>query len=151
MTLEDDPQLRARVQKLLDHCELTNVRLVEFTAKRHDIGREPVSAKVASETAYVVDDSLFANRYVWQVNLIDEDENSVAELAATLVVEYDVFDGFEPDSEAADAVANTTGYFAAYPYVRELFQSQTARLQLNPVVLGMLLRGSSQPRAVSTP
>ena len=97
----------------------------------------------------MVNEDAFRNRYVWKAELVDSSAAPVAELNATLEVEYDIREGFEPDTEAADAVASSTGFFAAYPYVRELFQSSTARLQIDPMVLGMLLAGSTQPRRVT--
>ncbi|WP_169501812.1 hypothetical protein [Kribbella catacumbae] len=145
----DDEQLKARMQALLDHCELANIRLIEFSAKRHEGSAEPVDARLSSEVSFVVGKSFMANRFTWQLDLADGEGATVAELAATFVVDYEILDGFEPDDEAADAIAGNTGFFAAYPYARELFQSHTARLQLNPLVLGMLLRGASQPRAVT--
>jgi len=56
-----------------------------------------------------------------------------------------VREGFDPDTEAAEAIASSTEFFAAYPYVRELFQSSTVRLQIDPRGLGMLLAESTQP------
>ncbi|TCO15408.1 hypothetical protein EV652_12266 [Kribbella steppae] len=134
---------------MLAHCELANIRPVEFSGKRLEVGGEPVAAKVSSEVAFAVSRSFMANRLHWRVELADKEEVAVAELAAVFVVDYEVLDGFEPDEQAAEAIANSTGFFAAYPYARELFQSQTARLQLNPLVLGLLLQGASQPRAVT--
>ena len=145
----DDEDLRNRVRSTLDHCELVNVRVVDFSARLLTSNR-PTTAKVSSETSYVADDSTFANKYQWSVTLIDDDQTSVAELAATLIVEYDVSERFVPDQEAAEAIAQSTGYFAAYPYVRELFHAHTARLQLNPLVLGMLMRDMPHPRAITT-
>ena len=144
-----DEQLKARMQVMLDRCELANVRVVEFSAKRHEGGVEAADARFSSEVSYAVGETFMANRFSWQVDLVDGGGSTVAELAATFVVEYQVLDGFEPDEEAADAIAGSTGFFAAYPYARELFQSHTARLQLNPLVLGMLLREASQPRTVT--
>lgn len=148
-TMVDDEQLIARMQTMLAHCELSNIRAVEFSGKRLEDGGEPARANVSSEVAYGVSDSFMANRLSWRVELMDEAEVAVAELTATFVVEYDLLEGFEPDQQAAEGIANSTGFFAAYPYARELFQSQTARLQLNPLVLGLLLQGASQPRAVT--
>lgn len=150
MALEDEPDLQARAQAMLDHCELVNVRVIEFAGKRSSVN-EAASVNMSSETSYLAEDSYFGNRYEWRAQLIDDDGAEVAELTATIVVEYDVFEGFEPDLEAAEAIADSTGFFAAYPYVRELFQAGCSRLQLNPLVLGMLLRDATKPRAVTSP
>lgn len=132
------------VQTLLDHCELVNVRTIKFSAERFGPATAD-KATVASDTRYVIDDDVFANRYEWTAELADENDTPVAALGATLIVEYELRDGFKPDTQAAEAVASSTGYFAAYPYVRELFQSHCARLQLDPLVLGMLMRDSPSP------
>lgn len=145
---EDDELLKERVRRMLDHCELSNVRVVEFSGKRFDHG-EPVTAQLASETSYLVNEEAFLNRYVWEARLVDANDACVAELKATVLVEYDLHEGFEPDKDAADAISGSTGYFAAYPYVRELFQSSATRLMLDPMVLGMLLAGSTRPRGVT--
>ena len=41
--------------------------------------------------------------------------------------------------------ASSTGFFATYPYGREPFQSSTATIQIDPMVLGMLLADSRNP------
>lgn len=135
---------------MLEHCELVNIRVTEFGAHRLTSG-EPVAANVSSDTSYAVEDSAFANRYLWTVEFVDEEQTPVAELTATILVEYDVSKGFVPDKGAAESIAQTTGYFAAYPYVRELFQTNASRLQLNPLVLGMLMRDATHPRTVTSP
>ena len=145
----DEELLKKRSQRMLDHCELSNVRVLEFSAKRFEDHSEPVTAHITSETSYLVNEIAFRNRYVWNADLVDGSAAPVAELSATLLVDYAICEGFEPDTEAADLIASSTGFFAAYPYVRELFQSCTARLQIDPMVLGMLLADSTHPRAVT--
>lgn len=149
MSETEDELLKERVRSLLARCEMSNVRVLEFSAKRFDEHSEPSVAHMTSETSFLVNDQAFRNRYVWTAELVDDAGKPVAELKATLLVEYDIHEGFEPDPEAADAIAGSTGYFAAYPYVRELFQSCTSRLQLDPMVLGMLLADSTSPRGVT--
>ena len=149
MSQTEDKLLKERVRNMLARCEMSNVRVLEFSAKRFDEHSEPSVAHMTSETSYLVNDQAFRNRYVCAAELVDDTGKPVAELKATLLVEYDIHEGFEPDPEAADAIAGSTGYFAAYPYVRELFQSCTSRLQLDPMVLGMLLADSTSPRGVT--
>ena len=145
----DDEVLKERVRRMLDHCELSNVRVVEFSGKRFDDHGEPVTAHLASEAGYLVNEHAFLNRYVWEAKLVDANDAPVAEFNATVLVEYDLHEGFEPDTDAAGAISGSTGYFAAYPYVRELLQSSATRLMLGPMVLGMLLAGSTRPRGVT--
>lgn len=149
MSETEDDLLKERVGRLLDHCEISNVRVLDFSAKRFDEHGEPSYAHIASETSYLVNEQVFLNRYLWKAELVDDASKPVAELNATLLVEYNIREGFDPDAEAAEAIANSTGFFAAYPYVREIFQSCTSRLQLDPMVLGMLLAGSTSPRGVT--
>lgn len=149
MSENDDELLEQRVRTMLNHCEIGNIRALEFAAQRFEAQSAPVTAHITSETSYQVNESAFRNRYTWRAQLVDEDDAPVAELNATLLVEYDVHKGFEPDAEAAAVIAGSTGLVAAYPYVRELFQSSTARLQIDPVVLGMVHAGTTQPRAVT--
>lgn len=149
MSDTDDELLQERVRNMLNHCEMSNVRILEFSAKRFDDHSAPATAHMTSETSYQVNGDSFRNRYVWKAKLVDDTSAPVAELSATVLVEYDIWEGFEPDAEAADAIASSTGFFASYPYVRELFQTSTARLQIDPMVLGMLLAGSTQPRGVT--
>lgn len=149
MSDTDDELLKERVRNMLNHCEMSNVRVLEFSAKRFDEHSAPAIAHITSETSYQVNEDAFWNRYVWKAELVDDSSAPVAELNATLLVEYDIREGFEPDAEAADAIASSTGFFATYPYVRELFQTSTARLQIDPMVLGMLLADSTQPRGVT--
>lgn len=128
---------------------MRNVHLLKMSAERFS-PRTPTSVLLASNTAYAVDEGSFANKIHWEARLTIEDD-VVAEMAATFWIDYEVGEGFVPDAEAAEAIATTTGFFAAYPYVREFFQSTCARLQLDPLVLGMLLAGSTEPRLVSNP
>lgn len=143
---EVQPELRDRMQRLLDSCEISNVHVTEFSAKRFGVEASPPKINVTNEVSFFVSSVAFANRYVWEVELLDESGAVVAELSATVVVDYEVQDGFEPDEEAAGMIAESTGFFAAYPYVRELLQANTSRLQLNPVVLGLLMKGDQKPR-----
>jgi hypothetical protein len=146
--LDEDPDLHARVQNMLDHCEIVNVRVIDFSGSRTDVDGRPTTASITSETSYFVSAEAMANRYVWDATLSNETTESVAELKATILVDYKLSEGFSPDKEAADAIAKTTGFFAAYPYVRELLQSTTTRLQLDPLVLGFLMKGEQAPRSL---
>lgn len=149
MPEDNDELLKERVRRMLARCEMSNIRVLEFSAKRFDEHTEPATARITSETSYLVNEDEFRNRYEWKASLLDGSAAPVAEVTATLLVEYDVHEGFDPDTEAAGAIARSTGFFAAYPYVRELFHSCTARLQIDPMVLGMLLAGSTQPRGAT--
>ncbi len=89
-----------------------------------------------------------ANKFTYSLDLV-ENEELLASLGFTVLVEWDVDEDFEPSAAAADHICNSTGYFAAYPYARELVQSLSTRLQLDPLVLGTLARGTKQPSGIS--
>ena len=62
-----------------------------------------------------------------------------------IVLEY-VLDGQdEVDGEAVDVYVDRNAYFIAHPYLREAVQTTTARLGLDPVVLGVLGRDEDRP------
>jgi hypothetical protein len=145
---DETPDLSARVQNMLDHCEIANVRVVDFSGSRTEVEGRPTSASITSETSYFVSDEAMANRYMWDATLSNGASETLAELKATILVDYELLEGFSPDEDAADSISKTTGFFAAYPYVRELLQSSTARLQLDPLVLGFLMKGDQAPRSV---
>lgn len=147
------PELSAKAHELLDNVELLDIRPCVIKAK---IGKGvPPGTHVASvemdlALSFAADEGLYGNRFDYSFVLKgDSDEEALGEIAFSLLLDYDVTDGFEPDVEAAEFVSRTTGYFAAYPYARELFQSLAGRLQFDPVVLGLIKRGSMRPGSIS--
>lgn len=137
------------VRELLDHCELTNVRLLEVHAKRHSFRSTVANAQLQMSGGFQAAAGTYANRFDWTVSLLADDDETVGVIHAVFLVEYAVEDGYEPDPQAADYVAGTVGRLAAYPYVREIVQSTAARLGLAPVVLGLLAPGAYGPDRVN--
>ena len=115
MSETDDELLKERGRRMLDHCEMSNVRVLEFSAKRFDEHSEPAIAHITSEISYLVNEDAFLNRFMWKAELVDNSAAPVAELNATLLVEYDVREGFEPDDEAAEAIASSTRVLRGLP------------------------------------
>lgn len=146
-----DPALFAAARELLDHSEIANVTPVNITASLVDEapGGEPIGVRLTLEPSVTVGLGSMANRFQYQIDLLDEAEATVARLDFTLQVEYEIADDYEPDQEAAEFIARTTGLFGSYPYARELAQNLTTRLQLDPLVLGLLPRGMSEPKQVT--
>jgi len=144
------PDLLQRALEMLKRCDIANVRLSSFQANRRDGAGDAVRADVKVEIGYVAAEGLFANKFDWNVGLVDENEALVADMSATFIVEYRVAEDFIPDQEAAGHISGTTGYLAAYPYAREFFESTTARLQLDPLVFGLLRLSDMNPRSVAS-
>jgi hypothetical protein len=93
---------------------------------------------------------MYGNRVDYEFVVGGEGEDQrLGIIEFSVLLDYRVDEGFTPDAEAADFVTSTTGYFAAYPYARELFQSLAGRLQFDPIVLGMIKRGSLRPGTIS--
>lgn len=146
-----DERVMAAARELVSHLELVNVAPVKVSASLVDEvgGRQPTDVRFTVESSYSAGKGTMANRFRYQITLVDEEASPVAELDFTLQVDYDVEPEFEPDEEAAEFVTSTTGMFGAYPYARELAQNLTTRLQLDPLVLGLLPRGTSQPASIT--
>ena len=134
----------------LDHIELVNVVPTRIHADTHDNPNACSDVRFDVGAQINVAPGVFGNRFRYQIELLDADEQPTATLDFELQVEYEVEDDFEPSREVAEFLTSTTGLFAAYPYARELAQTLTARLQQDPVVLGLMPRGAVGPSRVST-
>lgn len=107
------------------------------------------SVEISPTLEYFADVGQFSNRFSYSIEARDEMGMSVATLEFTLVLDWAVPDDFTPDRAAADFVAATTGYFAAYPYAREIVHTLSSRLGIDPIVLGALRRENVTPAAVT--
>jgi hypothetical protein len=144
------PELQPRVRALLDNVEIANIRTVECSAvlKSERIG-QPRYTNLSIKPEFFARKGSMANRFEYLVEVEDIDGADLAEISFTIVIDYSVASDYEPDHAAADAVCATTGYFAAYPYARELIQAMAGRLQLDPLVVGFLRAGHAAPRGVT--
>lgn len=139
----------AAAKELLSHCDIADVRptridarlLTDFSESIRTVAFNPTLEHASGEGA-------FRNRFTFAFSFDGEDDKPVASMEFTLIVEWTVSDDYTPTPEAAEFVTSTTGYFAAFPYVRELAQATTARLGLDPVVLGILNRNDLKPESV---
>jgi hypothetical protein len=150
-TLTDE--LRAKVAALIDDAVMIDIRPSEIKA---NIGEgvapgaavDSISVEVA--VAFALGQGAYGNRFEFAFTLLGEVEDEpIGHVGFTLLIDYRVSNNFAPDQETAEYFAVTTGYFAAYPYARELFQSLAGRLQFDPLVLGMIKRGSVAPGSVN--
>lgn len=125
-------------------------------AARFDEGGTPdvrvEKAVVEVGSGYIAEKGLFSNKFEFVIQLLGDDDVRVARFEFDLVVDYRIDPEFEPTEDAAIFVAGTTGYFAAYPYAREILHSMSSRLRIDPVVLGFLKKrpdGSVEMRGVN--
>lgn len=136
-------------KELLDNCDIADIHPVHIEADLiAPIPRKYSKVGFDSTLEHAVGPGVFRNRFGFKFTLANEDDEPVAELNFVLIVEWAVEEGYVPSAEAAEYVAKTTGYFAAYPYARELAQSTASRLGLDPLVLGILNRMETKPNAV---
>lgn len=146
-------ELRAKVEALIESTELVDVRPCEMEARIEDgvaPGTVVDSVRVELAVAYAVGEGVYGNRFEFAFTLLGEvDDEPIGYVGFTFLVDYKVRDGFTPDREAAEYLVRTTGYFAVYPYARELFQSLAGRLQFDPLVLGMIKRNTIAPGAIN--
>jgi len=144
------PETKAAAAEILDRCHLVNVRTTRIFGELSQDGPRTVSSVEMNPTLeYFSDAGEFSNRFSYLVEAKDELGERVATLEFTLVLDWAVPEDFTPDRAAADLVAATTGYFAAYPYAREIVHTLSTRLGIDPIVLGALRRGTLSPAAVT--
>jgi hypothetical protein len=137
-------------QAALDRIELVNVVPTIIHADTHDNPNAARDVRFEVGAQINVAPGAFGNRFRYKIELLDDDEHPTATLDFEFQVEYEVKEDFEPSREVAEFLTRTTGLFAAYPYARELAQTLTARLQQDPLVLGLMPRGAGGPSRVTT-
>lgn len=146
-------ELRAKAEDLISHVELLDARPCAISARLED-GVSP-GTNVSSVTmnvgcSFAAAPGVYGNRFDYEFVLRgDADDEALGTIEFSILLDYRVDEDFDPDPDAADFVSGTTGYFAAYPYARELFQSIAARMQFDPIVLGLIKRGSLRPGTIS--
>jgi hypothetical protein len=146
-------EVGAKAQELLSHVELLDVRPCSISANLEQAvapGTHVASVEMDLAVSFAADEGVYGNRFDYSFVLKGDDEDApLGTIEFSLVLDYDIDEDYAPDIEAANFVTGTTGYFAAYPYARELFQSLASRLQFDPVVLGLIKRGTLRPGTVS--
>lgn len=147
---ELSPETKLAARKILDSCRIVDLRPTRILAELTGELRTVTSVSFDPTLEFLAETGRFANRFSYHVELKDAVDEIVAIIAFVLVVNWDVPDDLTPDPSAANFVTGTTSYFAAFPYARELLQSLSARLGLDPVVLGPLFRERLAPEAITT-
>src|SRR3970040_2394536 len=123
--------LQEQVADLLGHADIVDVRPSRVSAELATEGPTTVAtAAFDSQIEYAFDQGRFRNRFTYEFRFENQTGEAVATMDFVLIVEWSVDPDFIPAEQAAGHVAATTGYFAAFPYLRELAQSMTARLGL---------------------
>ena len=142
-------EVKAAASDLLEHCDIADVRPSRIDAQALGETPEQIATVSFSPTLeHASGEGIFRNRFTFAFSFDDATERPVATMEFVLLVEWSVPEDYTPNAEAAEFVASTTGYFAAFPYARELVQSMTTRLGLDPLVLGTLKRGELRPESV---
>jgi hypothetical protein len=140
--------------ELIEKSELIEVRVVQVRAELAEPGRRhnPEVANVTFEigAAYGSEIGVFGNKFDYKIGLMDSSDEPIGTIEFSIVVDYEIEEAFTPDDDAAAFVSKTTGYFAAYPYARELVFSLSSRLGLDPLTIGMLTRGALEPKSVAS-
>lgn len=147
------PELLSAAAELLSNVTLVDVRPDAIRASLEEgvaPGARIASVQIHLASSFAVDPGVYGNRFDYRFKLNGtEGGRTLGTIEFSILLDYDVVEGFEPNREAADFIAGTTGFFAAYPYARELFQSLAGRLQFDPVILGLIRRGSMQPGSIT--
>lgn len=145
--------LLTRTRELLSHVKLLDIRPCSISASMEQ-GVAPAThiADVVIELAmsFAIAEGFLGNRFDYGFLLKgDEEDELLGTIEFSLLIDYEVDDDYEVDADAAEFLMASTGHFAAYPYARELFQSLASRLQFDPIVLGLIRRGTLKPGTVS--
>lgn len=143
-------QPTSATRELLAACQLSDVRPTRILAEVLAEGfRSVTSLGFVPKLEFFVETGQFSNRFSYHFDLNDAGGETVAIVEFILVLDWNVPVDFTPDRSAAEFLTRTTGYFAAFPYARELLHSLTTRLGVDPVVLGALNRENLAPTAVT--
>lgn len=138
----DARSLQERVAALHDRLHLKDVRIQRMLGEvlaDPPLAVESVSVSVAAPEA-LVESPRLACRFTERVALLGQDDERLAVVEIVIVLEFALDGQDEPDAEAVAVYVDRNAYFIAHPYLREAVQTTTARLGLDPVVLGVLGR-----------
>jgi hypothetical protein len=146
-------ELLSAATELLSNVTLVDVRPCAISATLEEgvsPGAHIASVEIELASSFAVDMGVYGNRFDYRFQLNGAEQGqTLGSIEFSILLDYDVVENFEPDRDAADFITRTTGFFAAYPYARELFQSLADRLQFDPVILGLIKRGSMRPGSVT--
>lgn len=140
---------------IFEHLKLTNVRLLEVNSKLTIAGGLPNRYEInfSCEVAASADPSVvFANVKV-EVKGTSDKPDSKSEVVITAFYQcvYKA-DGIDRDAlqPHASVIANVSA-MTAWPYLRELVHSISARMSLSPFALPMMMRGPDGAISLALP
>jgi hypothetical protein len=143
-------ETESAARELLAVCHLVDVRPTRIVAEvLTEASRSIANVGFVPTLEFLAETGQFSNRFTYHFDLNDALGETAIVIEFAVVLDWTVPEDFTPDRSAADFVTRTTGYFAAFPYVRELLHSLTTRLEADPVVLGALNRENLAPTAVT--
>ena len=141
---------QAAAQAIIAVGHLADVRSTRITAEILQEGSRAIDSITFLPTLeFSAETGLFSNRYTYHFDLNNIDGETVAQVEFALVLDWTIPADFTPEQSGAEFIARTTGYFAAFPYARELFHNLTTRLSIDPIVLGALRRETLTPTSVT--
>ncbi|MFJ8726503.1 hypothetical protein ACWDWS_39870 [Streptomyces sp. NPDC003328] len=142
--------LLAQVAALHHRLHLTDVRVQRLRAESlEDPPFDVHSIQIHSGPCEVLlEPPRFAARVSQTVTLRGSDEQTLAEVDVTLIIDYALDEGPDPTEDAVSTYVEHNTYFTAHPYLREILQNATLKLGLEPVVLGVLSRDEARPNEV---
>jgi hypothetical protein len=146
-------ELQSRVRAFLSAVELVDIRPCAISATVEEAvipGTHVASVEVNLAVSIAAAEGVYGSRFDYSFELQGSDDGrTLGRIEFSLVLDYSTTGDFIPDREAGEYLASTTGYFAAYPYARELFQSLAGRLQVDPIVLGLIRRNTLRPGKIT--
>jgi hypothetical protein len=133
-------EARQRAARVAAKAELVSITLVDLTARLDEglsASDAPVLSALEAQAGNVRDGVSLRYRADYTIAL-KHDEQQVARITCSFVVQYQVPEDFEAEESEYEAYGLTTVMFALHPFVRELVHATTSRLSLPPVTLDVL-------------
>lgn len=152
--IEDD-ELKRQLLDILDKTTLEGVSLV-----KEELAAEPFSADIdrIELTFFPAEyragsENRFEARYTIEAIYIDADDDRHAIISVTHVVGFssaDHFDHRSYDERALSIWLEMNVFFMVYPYMRSAVHAAAARLEIPPLMLGVLPRDAGRPEQMIT-
>jgi hypothetical protein len=138
------------MKEVHDRVTLVGITLTSWSGEIHSAYDRPAELVrfEHGEPAYRVTPTSLFCRFEHSVELLDFDSDAYASIRTQHVVTFSLAKGEAPDDEAIGMWMDSNVYFMVYPYVREAIHAMSTRLDLPPVLLGVLSRDQATPSGV---
>lgn len=152
---EQEASPRELAEDFLRNVELQDIRPTRVASALADgatPGDEIQTVSIEVAVGHLIEEGVYSNRFDFRLTVLGADGREIATIEFDLVLDYAVAEQYLADPRAAEYVATTTGYFAAYPYARELVQRMATALRLPPITLGLMKRdenGKIEPAGIT--